>query len=317
MFSIIENFFQICPLIGVFVLIIVLLIRLDLKDKNEPQNTADMESEETKSVTDILYYERMSPDEKYQQLIVELDKIKKLLPCDRRLNEFQKRFEDVKQLQCIINNTYQYEQDEFYNMISWLEMPMVTRGNYQPLPHDKYSIDDINIEDVERAIRKTYEKPISYFEDPDCVDEDTDTKNEEIVQIQKPTKANILKMPDMKLQNVIQMTHFVNEFRPLVYKWSGKLYDDLMESIKIWFVVSMTIRHSVFNLKNFQNAEIGVSAFVQKWIIVQSEVDNNVDITIITLQLAPEVTGKAINKMYNVYITYIYPLIIQIKSIFQ
>jgi len=60
----------------------------------------------------------------------------------------------IQQLRHKLNKTYQIEQIELNNAISWLEKSTTTRGKYCPVSRDENKIEGHDINDVKEVIQR-------------------------------------------------------------------------------------------------------------------------------------------------------------------
>jgi len=327
MFLEIINFLQNALVVTSFILIITLMVRQDLKDEQRELQETAIETEEPKPITEVVYYEYMSPNEKFKKIVFELNKIEKLLPLEQKLIDFQECLTQVQQFKSKIDHMYKFENEQLINAIKWLEKPLGKRGMYEPLPYDKDKFESHNINDVEKAIRlTTMQTTNKSLEDVNPLtvhnksivtnmeDHVSDVNNlESVSEIPKSYKIEILNIPDINLENILETRKIIfNKLWPLGKFWYHKLFNDLMESTKIWYVVCMIIHRSIFNPKNVENIINTLSKFLNKLIIVQTEVNKEDDITTITLNILPKRTEKRKSGFYNFF----YKLIAKVKSVF-
>jgi len=307
MLSVITDFSQNVLIVTVFVFVIILMVRRDMKDENKPR-VVEIDSEETKSVREVVYFESMYVDEKFKQIAVELEKIDKLIPCENKLNDLHTALIDVQKLQRTFDKTYEIEQVELDNAASWLQKPVFTRGKYKPTPYDADEIGSISIRDVDKTVRKmTTDEPSDSDSDVNDVDGKPDTKSVDI------SSKVLFEIPNVRLENVLDVANFMNRLWLLADVWSRILFHNLLESVKIWFVVFMTVRRSMFTVKIFEHALNSVTIFLKTFITIQTRVIKRDDLSIITFVLFPETRESRTTRLYNFFLQ----IIAKIKSIFQ
>lgn len=315
----IECFLQNAIAIALFLFIIALMVRQDLKDEeNKTSINRKAESEQIKPVTEIVYFESMSPKEKFKKITNELHKIDKLLPNEQQLNNFHDCLIQVQNLQRKLNNVYQIEHLEFSNAIKWLEKPLVSRGKYKPLFHEENQFERHNIKDVVENIQlkttwvpKSHMKSVINFEDIISVtDVDANGKKADVTETPKSSKTDMFKLPDVKLENVFEVRNMmVDKFWPQGKSWSRKLLNDFVESIKVWYVMCMVIRFSVFSSTNIENTLTNVSKLLKKLVIVQIAVSEKNNTTTITLIIFPLLVTHEDQSLF-------FQLIDMLKSVF-
>jgi len=113
------DFLQYALVIAVLLFIIVSVVKQDFKDERREKQVLSLESENSKSVTDVVYYESMAPNERFKKIIGELDEIDKLAaPCEQKLNGVRECLTRVLDLQRDVDRTYQTERARFDEAIA-------------------------------------------------------------------------------------------------------------------------------------------------------------------------------------------------------
>lgn len=289
MLTAIIDFTQNMSVAALLISIVVVMVRRDIKDKNKPR-IVETESDETKSVTEVVYFEGMSFDDKYKQIAVELGKIDKLIPNDKALDNLRTALTTVQHFQRTIDKSFGIEHAELRNAVSWLEKPLVTRGRYKPTDYDgRETVGNVNAEDVEKTIRKlTSDEALDGNSDMnDDVKDEPDAKVSQ--KIQRPARPKILfKMPDISLETLSEITNFADRLRLLADVWSRKFFGQLLECVKIWFAVCMTVRHSTCVATISERALDAIGTFSRTLIAVHTEVNGEDDLSVFTFVVFPE-----------------------------
>jgi len=326
MFLLTIPFYKNVLILAPFLCIIFIVMKRNLKI--EPENVIKIESEET-CIPEVIYFESMSFEEKLKKLVNELYKIKKCIPLEETLNSLHKCLIEIQQLNHKINKTYHIEQVELNNAILWLEKSTSTRSKYKPVYHDEQKIQNYDINEVKEKIKRLITKKesksvlkdiavnsadINKSADIDNESSMTD-KDNNISQISKAIETEIIQIPDVKLENILEICrNTLNRFLPVIKIWSLKLHNEMLDVIKIIYVTLMVIRHSIFNQDNWKNTiNPTVSRLPKKLISIQTKVDNKDGETYINLELFPRIpeTAETIEK-----ISLFYRIINKIKSYF-
>lgn len=297
------DFLQYATVIALFLFAIVSMVKQDFKDERRGEKPiASLESENSESVTDVVYYESMAPNERFKKIVDELDKIDKLsAPCEQRLNGARERLRRVRNLQRDVTRAYRTERARFDGAIAWLEKPLATRGKYRPVPGGENDIPRDSLDDAKKRVRSmTTAVPENVAEDANSADEvgavlrdvvgGSDGKNAETVSENPKSPETIVpRIPEVKLESVLAAGNAVlRRFWPLGKFWSRELLNNLSESAKLWFVVFMLVRRSVLNSANAEKAMSAVSEPLRRLIDVQTRVDGKCDRTTITLVVFPK-----------------------------
>lgn len=323
MFLFTIDFYKNGLILAPFLFIIFIVVKRKLKI--EPNNVIKIESEET-CIPEVIYFESMPLEDKLKKLINELYKIKKFIPLEETLNSLQKCLTETQHLKHKINKTYQVEQVELNNAILWLEKSTTTRGKYKPVPRDEHKLENNEINDVKEEIKRLITKKASKNVLRDTAANSADINNSAdgddnesnmtdtdsiTPQISKAIETEIIKIPDIKLENLLEIRHMFNRFLPVIKMWSLKLFDDMSEMIKMVYVILMVIYCSIFNQDNWKNTiNPTVSRLPKKLISIQTKVDNNDGVASINLELFPK-TPETIVKT-----SLFYRIINKIKSYF-
>lgn len=305
------------------IFIIFLMVKQDLTI--EPEKVIKVESEET-CIPEVKFFESMSSEEKLKKLDNKLYNIGKFIPTEKTLSDLHKCLTEIQQLKHIVNKMYQNGQGELNNAIAWLEKPTTTRGLYKPVPRNEAKINSEDINDLKEIIKRLFTKKSSKSEviaDDTAVDNsniavevDNETgasdKNENIKsQTPNVIETEIIKIPDLKLENIVDVGLAFNKFLPTVKKWSLKLLNDMLEAIKMTYVICMVVRSSIFNQENWENTlNPAVSRLSKKLIFIQTNVNNKDGVTSIDLELFPKKPEIIIKR--NLF----YRMISKIKSYF-
>lgn len=297
------NFLQICLIIGALAFIITLMVKQDLKDEND---TINKKIAEIKSVTEVDYFESMQPNKKLNKITEELNKIEKMITLEPDLNDFYACLKEVRLLKCKVDKVYDNGRIQFNNAISWLEKPRTIRGKYKPVPYDEdktVSLDINNVKDAVRLIIVT--KPNSVMKSIDSVDDfisddyEFDQKCEKSVF--KNTSKTKFNIPEIKLQNVLEVKHTINKYWPQVEFWFFELFYDVLQSIKIWYAIFIIVRRSIFNWNNLENVINSVSNRLEELIIIQTNFNKKDDVTTIILNIFPKKIEKSKSRLERVW----------------
>lgn len=281
-----------------------LLIRRDLQEG--PPVEPEVDSSEAKPETEVVYYESLSLVEKYKKLIDEFNKIKQLLPCNEKLNNFRECLTEISKLKHKVDRMYHAELVQFNNALTWLEKPLVTRGKYKPTKVYDEDIDGFTMETIDKAIQlidKNEKCNNKGFPEKSTVNITTDDNSfsrtldtEKITEIPIPAKINLLKIPDINLKKILEVKVVFERLWTLAKIWSYKLAFNVSESIKIWFVVLMILRDSIFTLETMSKALVLLGALLNKCIIIQVEANKRDDTTNITLIIFPSPETEKIQR---------------------
>lgn len=310
MLLLIVDFLQNFSIIAIFLFIIALMIRQDLKDENGEEQVAELNLEVAKSITEVTHFENMSTNAKFKQIINELHKIdSQLLPCEKKMNSFYKCLTQVQKLEWKFEKMYKNEQIQYSNVIEWLEKPLVMRGKYKEIPYDGDGFESNDIKGIKNAIRSiTTHLFKNVTDDMNKINNESDVKN--VPEIPKSTKTDIFEIPTIKLENMVKARNMAfQQFWPLVKFWTRELFNSLLESSKIWYVVCMIIHRSILNSKNPDKTVNNISEIFQKLIIIQAEINQNDDVTTVTINIFPKQTKETENVFSQ--------LIAKIKSVFE
>lgn len=314
MLSLIVDFLQNFSIVAVFFFIIALMVRQDLKDENGEEQVAELKSEVANSITEVTHFENMSTNAKFKQIINELYKIdSQLLPCEQNMYAFYKCLTQVQKLQWKFEKMYKNEQMQYSNAIAWLDKPLVMRGKYKEVPYDGNGFESNNIKGIKEAIRSiTTDLSKNVTDDMNKtktkIDNESDVKN--VPEIPKSTKTDIFEIPKIKLENMLKARNMAfQQFWPLGKFWTRELFNNLLESSKIWYVVCMIIHRSIFNSKNPDKTVNNISEIFQKLIIIQTKINQKDNVTTITMNIFPKKTKETENVFSQ--------LIAKIKSVFK
>ncbi|KAL5240484.1 hypothetical protein ACI65C_007894 [Semiaphis heraclei] len=272
------------------------------------KNIKNAKLEET-CIPEVIDFENMSIEDKLRKLVKELRKTETYIKTpEKTLNVLHKCLTDIQQLRLKICKTYHVEQVELGNAISWLEKSMVTRGKYKPVARKEDKIENRDINDLKRVIKRLMKKKAS-----DCVsrdaaedsadiviadniaeDDDDDTDASDNVTSQNPAAEAIetetTKIPDMNLEKILEIRHTVDRFLPVVKTWSLKLFGEMLETFKMVYVTFMVTRRSIFSQDSWKNTiNPALSKLSKKLIYIQTRVDDNDGLTSIDLSLLPTV----------------------------
>lgn len=313
MFAIVNYLSQNLLIVAVFLLIIALLVRKDEMDKDNTKNH-EIEPEETETIKETLYFESMSVDEKLKRILVELRKIYKLLPHENKLNNLHAASSELQTLQRKIDKTYQIEEVELVNAVSWLEKSLNTRGRYHPIAYDEDEAGNINVKDVKKTVQLLMTNEAS---DDDVINYDYDKKSNKKTKeiLSKTSKKNTIrfKVPDVKLENILEIANYITQLWLLANVWSRILLDELLESLKIWFVVFMTTFRSIFSVTIFESALNTASTYLGAFIRIRTKVDKKNDLSTVTLVVFPVSRERSINGFYDFFLR----TIAKVKSLFS
>ncbi|XP_025207214.1 uncharacterized protein PFB0765w-like [Melanaphis sacchari] len=305
-----------------FLFIIFIVVKRNLM--KEPEHVIKIESDES-CIPEVIYFENMSVEDKLKKLVNELYKIKKCIPLEETLDGLHKCLTEIQQLKHKINKTYQIEQAELNNAILWLEKSTTTRGKYTPIPRDEQKIENHDINNIKEEIRRliTNKSSINVLRDTAVNSADINNSTEAdngsnmtdkdniTSQISNAIETDIIKMPNIKLENIIEVRHMFNRYSPVIKIWSLKLFNDMLEMIKMWYVTLMVIRYSIFNQDNWKNTiNPTISRLPKKLISIHTEIDNKDGVASINLELFPKIPETIVKR--NLF----YRIINKIKSYF-
>lgn len=314
MLLLIVDFLQNFSIIAVFLFIIALMVKQDLKDENGEEQIAELNLKVTKSITEITHFENMSTNVKFKQIINELHKIEnQLLPCEQKMNAFYKCLTQVQKLQWKFEKMYKNEQIQYSNAIAWLEKPLIMRGKYKEVPYDGDGFESNDIKGIKVAIRSITTDLLKIVTDDinktkAKINDEFDVKN--VSENPKSIKTDVFEIPKIKLENMVKARNMAfQQFWPLGKFWTRELFNNLLESSKIWYVVCMIIHRSIFNSKTPDKTVNNIAEIFQKLIIIQTKINQKDDVTTITLNIFPKKTKETENIFSQ--------LIAKIKSIFE
>lgn len=314
MLLLIVDFLQNFSIIAVFLFIIALMVKQDLKDENGEEQIAELNLKMTKSITEITHFENMSTNAKFKRIINELHKIEnQLLPCEQKINAFYKCLTQVQKLQWKFEKMYKHEQIQYSNAIAWLEKPLIMRGKYKEVPYDGDGFESNDIKSIKVAIRSITTDLFKNVTDDmnktkAKINDEFDVKN--VSENPKSTKTDVFEIPKIKLENMVKARNMAfQQFWPLGKFWTHELFNNLLESSKIWYVVCMIIHRSIFNSKAPGKTVNNIAEIFQKLIIIQTKINQKDDVTTITMNIFPKKTKETENIFSQ--------LIAKIKSIFE
>ncbi|VVC36901.1 Hypothetical protein CINCED_3A023922 [Cinara cedri] len=298
--STINDLFEIVLCIGLFCLVIWLMARRDKRDKEQ---TIEVILEDPAPITDVIYYESMTLEDKYKKINSQLDTIGKLIPVDQELIDLQTNLADVVRLKQKVDDVYRFEMAQFENAIAWLETPSVTRGRYKPLNRgdddNDGSDESFDMKHLMRAIRLAAKRAIDdhvpggdkNFTDSTVsgYDDDNESSDGEPVLERVDRKAvDMFKMPDVGLNNLLEIRRAFERILPIIKHWTQKALDDVSETIKIWYVAFMIARRSTFNREKLTVARDVASEMVSRVVAFQAEINIKEDLTTMALELFPD-----------------------------
>ncbi|XP_060864295.1 uncharacterized protein LOC132940585 [Metopolophium dirhodum] len=288
--------------------IIFIVVKRNLKIAS--QNVINTESEES-CIPEIIYFESMSTEDKLKKLDSELRKIEKCLTPEKTLNVSHKCLTEIQLLKLKICKSYQFEQVELGNAISWLEKPTETRGKYRPVTREGDKIESHEIDDLKRVIIRLIAKKVSdgvsmtdAAEDSADIDDVAEVENKyetdgDDVTSQNPSSEAIeretIEIPDVNLEKILEVRHMFDRLLPIAKTWSLKLFDDMLATIKMVYVTLMVIRRSIFNQNSWTNTiNPAVSKLSKKLIFIQTSVNDDGGVTSIDLSLFPTLLGSSL-----------------------
>jgi len=286
-------------------LFFIIYIAMKRKLKIASKNMTNAKLEET-CIPEVIDFENMSIEDKLKKLVNELRKIDTYITIpEKTLNVLNKCMKDIQQLRLKICKTYHVEQVELGNAISWLEKSIVTRGKYKPVAREEDKIESRDINDLKRVIKRLMKKKGSDCVTRDAAEnladiivdsiaEDDDTDVSDNVTSQNPAaeaiKTETIKIPNVNLEKILEVRHTVDRFLPIVKTCSLKVFDDMLETMKMVYVTFMVIRRSVFSQDSWKNTiNPALSKLSKKLIFIQTRVDDNDGLTSIDLSLFPTV----------------------------
>jgi len=248
----------------------------------------------------------MSIEDKLKKLVNELRKIERCVTTpEKTLNVSHECLTKIQVLKIKVCKTYQVEQIELDNAISWLEKSTATRGKYEPIARDEEKIESHDINTVKRVIKrlikKKESKDVSRENSADIVENiaEVDTKIYETDEVSdditsqtsaEATETETIKIPDVNLEKILEFRQTFDRFLPTVKTWSLKLFDDLLETVKMVYVTFMVIRRSIFNQDSWKNTiNPALSKLSKKLIFIQTRINDSDGVTSIDLSLFPTI----------------------------
>jgi len=251
----------------------------------------------------------MSTDDKLKKLVNELRKIEKCLTPEKTLNVSHKCLTEIRRVMLKICKTYQFEQVELGNAISWLEKSKETRGKYKPVAREEDKIEGHDIDDVKRVIKRLVTKKglvgdvsTDAAENSADVDDVAEVENRyetgvsDNVTSRNPSEAiggETIKIPNVNLEKILEVGHMFDRLLPVVKTWSLKLLDDMLATIKMVYVTLMVVGRSIFNQDSWTNTiNPAGSKLSKKLIFIQTSVDDHGGVTSIDLSLFPTLLGS-------------------------
>lgn len=298
--------------------LISILVRQDLQDRNEPSREETIE--ESEPAVEVLDIERMTPSEKVQVMTARIDKMEKLLLSENKLNNIHRCLVDAQQLKGATDNPYQTERAVLGRAITWLEKPLVTRGQFDvesvPSRRDEEEMCS-RIESLMRTMWRATnpDQTLSPGEDhepfdPSPVTEDhDDVEDDDGNDLQEPSAREVI-----TLENVLELGRWL---RLQAAIWSPGLFRCASDTVKVWFVVFMTVRFAVLNPRRSGNATNVFRGLSEKYWKVQARVDEENDETTMVFRLFPmDATPVAENRTGGFY-GYLNRLLVRVKSVFR
>lgn len=301
--------------------LISILVKQDLQDQSEPPCKESVE--ELKPVVEVLDIESMTPSEKVQTMISRLDKMEKLLFSEQKLNDFHQCLVKAQQLKRTTDNPYQIEREILNQAISWLEKPLVTRGQFdsksEPSSYNKEEI-YLQIENLIETIwlvlnpdrtlmhNENYKTIDLDFVNEDQHDGQNDHQKNDQNDLEKPNMAEVI-----TLKNVLEFSRW------LLFKvkcWSPELIRCASDTVKVWFVVFMAVRFAVLSPKRLKNTTKVMYTFSAKIFVVQTKLDHENNETTVILNLFPSNITLAVQTSGGYY-GYFKKLLTRMKLIFK
>ncbi|XP_003242423.1 uncharacterized protein LOC100575759 [Acyrthosiphon pisum] len=288
--------------------IIYIVVKRNLKIAS--QNVISIESEES-CIPEILYFESMSTEDKLKKIDNELRKIEKYLTPEKVLNVSHKCLTEIQLLKLKICKSYQFEQVELDNAISWLEKPAETRGKYRTVAREEDKIESHEIDDVKRVIKRLIAKRasdgvsmIDAAENSADTDDVAEVENKYETDGDNVTPQNssseaiereTVKIPDVNLEKILEVRNMFDRLLPIAKTWSLKLFDDMLATIKMVYVTLMLIRRSIFNQNSWTNTiNPAASKLSKKLIFIQTNVNDDDGVTSIDVSLLPTLLGSSL-----------------------
>lgn len=296
----INDLFEIVLCTGLLCWVIWLMARRDKRDEGQ---TTVVIPEDPEPITDVIFYESMTSEDKYKKITAQLDTIGKLLPANRELIDLQTSLVDVVRLKQKVDDVYRFEMAQFKNAIAWLETPTVTRGRYKPLnrgDNDNAGSDEsFDMKHLMRAIRSAAKRAIGDhvrgghkdFTDTTVSaygDDDESSDGEPVVEQVALKAADMFKVPDVGLNNLLEIRRAFERILPIAKHWTQKALDDMSETVKIWYVAFMIARRSAFNREKLTVAREFASEMVSRVVAFRAEINIKEDLTTVALELFPD-----------------------------
>ncbi|XP_022182686.1 uncharacterized protein LOC111042402 [Myzus persicae] len=265
-------------------------------------------------IPEVIYFESMSIEDKLKKLVNELRKIERCITTpEKMLNVSYKCLNEIQLLKIRICKTYQIEQVELNNAISWLEKSTTSRGKYKPVARDDEKIESHDINTMERVIKRLITKKTSddvlrastensedivenVAEVDDSKMDETDGESDNVTS-RIPAEAietETIKIPGVNLEKILEVRQTFDRLLPVAQTWSLKLFDDMLETVKMVYVTFMVIRRSIFSQDSWKNTiNPALSKLSKKLILIQTRVDDNDGVTSIDLSLFPTVLSSS------------------------
>lgn len=283
MFLTILNFLQ-NFLIGVsFISLIALMVRRDINDASSAKSKPE------DPTTKVKYFKSMTIDEKLKLLAFKLGEADRSLPHEK-LDDFLTVLTEIQKIKQKVDKVYQNEKVQLEHAIDWLEKPATTRGQYKPLPRGKDDDKELDVKVIEKAIRSIR----ASIANPGKINVTVETQNtfemkniDKISNVPQKSKAKIFKTLDVKLQNILETRHAIIGLWSPTKFWCHKVFDYLIETIKIWYVTFMILRFTIFNWNSAGRLKHTFVNLLRNYLKVGIKVDNT-DQTKITLTFFPE-----------------------------
>lgn len=278
MMSTIMDLFQSVAVVAIFVGVIFVMVREDLKEK-PAQRAIENESEKPIPVIDVRYFESMSADEKYREMVSLLDRAGKQLASEPSLDGLHECLVEMGRLQRRVDEVHGAQQARLDGAIAWLEKPLEARGKFGSAA--AAAADELSsIREAERSVRSMARRATAApGEDPKTGDDgDGEDSPRETAEPRR----------EFGVPDAAQVRQAIGRLRTTANVWCRRLLHELSETCKVWLVVAVLVRRSVFNEENMDAFLDAVASTVGRVIAVQATVDRASDVTTVGLNVFPD-----------------------------
>jgi hypothetical protein len=278
------------------------LIKRDLQEQNGP--ASDEPVEEPEPAVQVLNIENMSPSQKVQVTMARIDETENMLFSENKLNDFRRCLVTAQQLKSATDNAYRTERVALGRAISWLEKPLVARGQSDtgsgPCRRDADEINAQIVSLMKAVWRATGSDRTSLSDencestiDPNAVNEDhhhrrqtgtgcrddDDDDDDGRDGSRRPSAREVI-----TVENVLEFGRWIR--LQVENRWP-ELIRCASDAMKVWFAVFMTVRYAALRPERLKSATDAIQKLPEKCLTVRAVLDHGNDATTMDFRLFP------------------------------